>query len=138
MPDLITWSDKLSVSNDAIDDQHQQLVKMVNDLNNAMGSGTADTAIAGILDGLIRYTTTHFKHEETLMQRHNYPDYPKHKAEHDKFVAKVTDLQTKFAAGQARVTIEVMMFLKNWLTSHIQNTDKKLGAFLATTGSKVG
>jgi hemerythrin-like metal-binding protein len=132
MPDLISWSDKLSVSVGSIDGQHQQLVKMLNDLNNAMGSGAADSIMGEILDGLISYTATHFKHEESLMQTHKYPKFAEHKKLHDDFVAKVVDTQKKFNEGQARVTIEVMMFLKNWLTTHIQRTDKELGDFLVS------
>ena len=135
MPDLISWSDKLSVSVGSIDSQHQELVKMLNDLNNAMGSGAADAVMGDILDGLIAYTATHFKHEEGLMQKHQYPKFAEHKKMHDDFVAKVVDTQQKFNAGQARVTIEVMMFLKNWLTTHIQRTDKELGAFLGSVSA---
>lgn len=133
MANLITWSDKLSVSVNSIDNQHKELVNMINDLSNAVtaGSGKGNEIIGDILKRLINYTASHFKHEESLMRTHNYPDFAKHKQEHDHLVKKVLDLQQKFESGNARMTIEVMMFLKNWLTKHIQGTDTKLGQFLS-------
>ncbi len=132
MKELISWSDKLSVTIDSIDDQHKELVRMVNDLNAAMGDGRANDVMGKILKDLINYTVTHFQHEETLMTKHAYPGFAKHKKEHENLVEKVLALQGKFEAGEARMTIEVMMFLKNWLTAHIQGTDKELGVFLSS------
>jgi len=133
MKDLFSWSDKLSVTVDSIDEQHKELVRMVNELNAAMGEGRANDVIGKILKDLIAYTVTHFKHEETLMNTHAYPGFAKHKKEHENLVEKVLALQSKFEAGQARMNIEVMLFLKNWLTAHIQGTDKELGVFLSST-----
>jgi hemerythrin len=132
MKELISWTDKLSVTVGSIDQQHKQLVQMVNELNAAIGEGKADAVIGDILKRLINYTASHFAHEENLMRSHSYPGYDKHHKEHETLVAKVLDLQKKFESGQARMNIEVMMFLKNWLTNHIQVSDKALGAYLST------
>lgn len=132
MTDLITWSDKLSVSIDSVDNQHKHLVDMVNELNAAMSTASGNEVMGDILKRLINYTATHFQHEENLMQKHGYPGYAEHKRQHDELVEKVMDLQKKFENGNARMTIEVMMFLKNWLTEHIQGSDAEMGRFLAT------
>lgn len=132
MKELISWSDKLSVTIDSVDEQHKELVRMVNELNAAMGVGQADAVIGEILKDLISYTTTHFAHEEKLMRTHNYQGYEKHQMEHADLVDKVSDLNKKLETGKSRINIEVMMFLKKWLTSHIQDSDKEMGLYLST------
>lgn len=133
MADLITWSEKLSVSVDSVDSQHKRLVTMVNELNAAMASAAGNEILEDILERLVDYTATHFRYEEELMKKHGFPGYDAHKRKHDDLVEKVLDLQKKFKSGNARMTIEVMMFLKNWLTQHIQGTDAEMGRFLATS-----
>ncbi len=127
---LMTWSDALSVHVNHIDSQHMKLISLLNDLNEAMKSGTGNEALERILRELVTYTRTHFAFEEKLMQQHRYGDYPAHKKEHDKLTAEVQDLQDKFLGGKTMITLKVMQFLKDWLSNHILKIDKRFGAFL--------
>ena len=129
MAQLITWSPKLSVGVDSIDSQHQALVGIVNRLNDAMCAGKSADVMGRLLDELITYTAGHFAHEESIMRKHAYPGFAAHKKQHDELVHTALDLQTKFKAGQTRIGIEVMRFLRTWLSEHIQGTDRELGAF---------
>jgi hemerythrin len=131
---LITWTDALSVNIKAIDDQHKKLITLINDLHSAMGSGKGKEAIGTVLDGLVEYTKTHFAYEEALMQKHNYVGYLGHKSQHDELTKQVLDLQSRYKEGKTLVTVEVMNFLKDWLSNHIQNTDKKYTSFLNSKG----
>lgn len=131
MAKLIEWEDKLSVSVDSIDEEHKVLIGLVNELNDAMLEGRGNEIMGHVLDELIKYTATHFAHEEQMMQERDYPDYVMHKTEHDLLVGAVVELQKKFEAGQSRISIEVMRFLKEWLQTHILGTDMRLGAFLS-------
>jgi len=89
-----------------------------------------------VLSELVNYTVFHFGYEEKLMGQHNYSDTPAHKAEHVKFVQTVGDFKKKFDSGNAVITVEIMNFLRDWLTSHIMKTDKKLGQELTKLGVK--
>ena len=131
MQELIPWSDKLSVSVNSVDEQHKELVRMLNELNAALDSGQAGTVIGRILRGLIHYTASHFAHEEDLMRRQGYPGYQKHRKEHQRLVARVFDLQAQFDTGRADINTEVLNFLKQWLTEHIQGSDKEMGMYLS-------
>jgi hemerythrin len=64
------------------------------------------------------------------MQKYQYPEYAQHKEAHDKLTAKVIQFQKDFEASRAPATIQLMQFLKDWLTHHIGNTDRKIAAFL--------
>ncbi|HYA86104.1 MAG TPA: bacteriohemerythrin [Nitrospirota bacterium] len=131
---LITWSNDLSVNIKEFDEEHKKLISMVNDLHSAMGSGKGKEVMGPILVRLVDYTKTHFAAEEQLMRKHEYPGYVSHKSLHDDLTKQVMDLQNKFQEGRMLVTVQVMNFLKDWLSNHIQNTDKKYGPYLNGKG----
>lgn len=121
---LIDWSNDLSVNIKEIDQQHKKLVDLINTLHEAMRVGQGKTALEKILAELIVYTQTHFAYEESLMAKHGYATAAAHKKEHDDLAATVVDTQKQYASGQLVMSVEVLQFLKQWLTKHIQVTDK--------------
>lgn len=133
---LIVWNDKLSVQVRQFDDEHKQLIEMVNKLHDAMKEGKGKQVVGDVLEGLINYTKKHFAAEELVMKANSYPDYEKHKKEHNQLTMTVLDLQKGYAAGNAPLSQSVMGFLKDWLTSHIQGVDKGYGPFLNGKGVK--
>ncbi|HOJ43227.1 MAG TPA: bacteriohemerythrin, partial [Syntrophorhabdaceae bacterium] len=92
--------------------------------------------LGSIIDGLVNYAATHFATEEKYFDMFKYPDAPNHKKEHADFVKKVGEFQDGFKKGNLALTIEVMHFLKDWLTKHILGTDKKYGPFFNEKGLK--
>jgi hemerythrin len=131
---LMAWNSTLSVKIKQFDDQHKKLVDMVNELHDAMKEGKGSAVLGKILNGLISYTASHFSEEERIMSQHSFPGLALHKAEHDKLVKHVLELQEKFKAGKAILTSDVMNFLKDWLVKHIQGDDKKYGEYLSAKG----
>jgi hemerythrin len=131
---LITWNQDLSVQVSQFDNQHKELVKLVNELHDAMTAGKGNTVMGDVLNRLIDYTVNHFAAEERLMQQHHYPDYPAHKAEHENLTSKAVEIKQKFDAGKMVLGVEVMNFLRDWLTKHIMGVDKKYGPFFSEKG----
>ena len=134
---LVVWSDKLSVGVKSIDDQHKKLVTLVNQLHDGMMAGKGKEAVGPVLKGLIDYTASHFKYEEDLFARTGYPEGAAHKKDHDDLVKKVLEIQKKYEqSGPGVLTIQVMNFLKDWLTAHILGSDMKYGPHLVAKGIK--
>jgi len=131
---LITWSDTLSVKIRQFDDQHKKLVEMVNQLFDAMKTGKGSQVLGEILKGLISYTQSHFAAEERLMKQYGYPEFEAHKKEHNTLVMQVADLQKQFQEGKPVLTQQVMTFLRDWLSKHIQGDDRKYGVYLNGKG----
>ena len=132
--DFVSWSDNLSVGIKRFDDEHKQLVAYVNDLNNALKLGSASKTLEDILVRLVKYTIVHFDHEEKLMQKHNYPDYIKHKNEHSELTAQVNDFYERVKTGKATFSFELLTFLKDWLTNHILGSDMTYKEFFNSRG----
>lgn len=130
----MTWTDDYSVGIEAIDKQHKRLIELINELSEAMQDGTTREAIGYILTSLIDYTHKHFTFEEDLFEKYGYPESSEHKAAHGALAEKVQTLKKSYAAGDLVMGMEVMNFLKDWLTGHILGTDKKYAKFLLEKG----
>jgi hemerythrin len=128
------WNASFNIHIKQSDEQHLQLVCMINELHDAMKAGKGNAILGKTLEGLIRYTSIHFADEELLMSHHCYPEVDLHKAEHEKLLNQVLELQQRFISGQTIFTLDVMMFLMNWLMDHIQIVDKKYGVYLNSRG----
>jgi hemerythrin len=132
---FMEWNDQMSVSVNVFDREHQQLVKMLNELHDAMKAGHGKDSLGKILDALVNYTKVHFAHEERFFAQTDYPGAAEHKKQHDDLTRQVLDFQQKYKDGSAALlTVEVMSFLKDWLVNHIQGSDKKYGPYLNGKG----
>ena len=131
---LITWTNDLSVGITEIDRQHQHLIQLINDLHEAMKTGKGKDVLGETLKSLSEYTVFHFGTEEQMFQKTGYPGTQAHLAEHKSFTREVLDFKARCDAGQAVVTIDLMQFLRNWLTDHIKGVDKRYTAFFHSKG----
>lgn len=133
---FIQWDSSFSVNVGEIDKQHQKLVAMINDLNDAMKQGKGKDALAKIISELFNYAGNHFATEEKYFEKFGYPAAASHKLEHNNFVKKVSEFKNSFDSGQLALTIEVMNFLKDWLRAHIKKVDKEYGPYFNEKGLK--
>jgi len=131
---FLEWSSDLSIGIVEIDDQHKILIKLINDLNDAVAGGKAKETVKAVLDGLAEYTVTHFGNEETYFKKFAYPEYEAHKGLHDRFVAKVNKAREDLQSGRAMVSRDIMIFLKEWLVEHIMKTDRRYAPYLRKRG----
>ncbi|MGQ9843815.1 MAG: bacteriohemerythrin [Spirochaetota bacterium] len=132
--ELIDWSEALSVGILTFDNEHKELVALVNKLNQALVLGSAKKTMEEVLQTLVKYTKIHFKHEEDYMVLYGYPEYEKHKKEHEKLTQEVMDFYDRYQAGKAVFSLELMNFLKDWLSNHILVSDKKYKNFFLSKG----
>lgn len=131
---LIQWNNNLSVGIAEIDGQHQKLIKLINDLNEAMKVGKGKEITGKIINELTNYTMSHFAAEEKYFAQFAYPDSDAHKSEHTQFVQKVAAFKQDFEQSRVGVTIPIMNFLSDWLKNHIMGSDKKYEPFLKSKG----
>ena len=133
---LIEWKDSLSVKINEIDFQHKKLIDYLNELHEAMKTGKTKDAMGSILSKLLSYTKSHFSNEEKYFKQFNYPQAAVHIEEHEKFIAKVTDVKNRFDKGTTSVSIELIKFLTDWIQNHINETDKAYSDFFISKGLK--
>jgi|ERR1039458_5693010 hemerythrin len=132
---FMVWNDKLTVNIESIDADHKRMVGMINELYDAIAAGYSSVMIGTILDGLVDYTRYHFAREEKYFAMTGYLDAEAHKKEHDELTARVMEIQEQRRNGTlAAPSLDVMVFLKDWLFEHIIGSDLKFGPHLIAMG----
>ena len=82
-----------------IDNQHKQLIGLINSLHAAMLEGNAASVQTGIMDELVRYTRSHFAFEESMLRRQRYSGLAAHAQVHQRMVAQVADMRESLAVA---------------------------------------
>jgi len=132
---LITWKPSLETGHLKIDEQHRALTEAFNNLHTAMKQGKGQDELGRTLGFLKQYTVEHFRMEEELMDRFEYPGVIEHKGIHGSLVSQVAELHQRFEEGRTALTLPVMDFLEGWLIEHIQGEDVRLAQFLKSRGN---
>lgn len=132
---FVQWIDeKYSVKIQKIDEQHQMLIKIINEVFEAKTNDLGKNVTAGVLKRMADYAQIHFKDEEALMAEYGYPELEEHRSAHQYFITKVGDFNRGFNMDQDSLTEEMLFFLKDWLLTHIMETDKRYSSFLSERG----
>jgi len=123
MKTFIEWNDDMSVKNPTIDRDHRLLIQYVNEMYAAMGAGKGKDILGNILAKLVKYTQEHFQREEIIWKAGRYAEFDKHKQAHIDLLHTVTEFKGKHDKGDVLLTLDVMNFLRDWLTNHILKAD---------------
>jgi len=119
---LIDWTDEYQVDGGPIDQQHKNLVDIINKFDEASHRGKGSRIMGAILNELMGYTQEHFAFEEKILAESEYPELKLHKSQHRQLIQKLERFQYEFDSGK-RVNQSMREFLKYWLTSHILKDD---------------
>lgn len=125
---IANWSCRYETGIGSIDSQHQALFQALNLLADSFKAGTSKEQVKDSLDFLVKYTIEHFQTEESYMREMDYPGLGPHMALHAELMARVHDLQAKQLQGTP-ITMEVTIFLADWLKNHIDEVDMEYVAF---------
>ena len=127
---LVDWSSRMETGISEIDQQHKQLVDLVNQLSEAMYTGKGRDMLDHTLASLEKYALFHFGTEERLMAMHCYSEAASHKRGHESFIDDIRRFRRRFDAG-CIFPVEIMFFLREWIIYHIMMSDRDLGQTLA-------
>ncbi|HAN79611.1 MAG TPA: hemerythrin [Bacteroidales bacterium] len=120
----IEWDSSLELGVHTIDNQHKELIKLINEFHEGISKKEPKETMQKLLKGLQTYTVYHFSFEENLLKRHDKQALFIHKMEHTNFINKVQDYAERVNSGKMLLSVEVTGFLKEWLRNHIKVTDK--------------
>ena len=120
-----------------IDQQHQELVSMLNRLNDAVKNNESREDIYRIIDDVIAFTRLHFATEEQLMIESGYTEIEWHKDKHKELIQDALHLKGKLAyVGEEMFTD----WFNHWpfarVLAHIQYADKQFEDQLLQSGMK--
>ena len=127
--DIFPWDDNFNTGLPLVDQQHRQLVELLNLLASNVAFGTGAEVIDRIFDELADYAVYHFNSEEAVWHEHLAGDAVEaaHRAIHSTFAEEVVRLKSsRDAEPLSAVAEETLGFLARWLASHILESDRYL------------
>jgi len=132
--DKIVWNKEFSVGVKELDDQHKELIKMINQLIDAKNTHVDSENISDILTEMTRYAAYHFKTEEAYMAKYDFPGYSQHKDQHSEFKKQTCNFCLDAMQHNENVPEEILLYLRTWLTDHILNTDMQFRSHFNKSG----
>lgn len=121
---VITWDESYSVGVEVFDEHHKKLIGIINELDGIIRKRETDKNFDEVLGKLSDYAIFHFTEEEEKMKEYMYPEFLKHKAEHEFFKRKLLEFK-KSDVLNIGVALDAIKFLFDWLLNHIMIEDKK-------------
>jgi hemerythrin len=130
MKEIFIWDKSFLTNNEIIDSQHFQLIETINEaisytINDKMYS---QDIIATMKNKILKYTETHFKTEEKIMDdAHVFEKHLiEHKKLHQEFINWFISTFENTNDSSALKINESLDYLIQWLAYHILSTDKYL------------
>lgn len=134
---FIKWKPAYETGIPKVDEQHKELVALINKLERATQSKRAETVVEEVLVKLVYYIRFHFSEEEKLMAESRYPDINRHAKLHLTFTHRVAKLLMKLKENEIVSVGEILPFLKSWLMDHILKEDIRMAdAIIKPVGAK--
>jgi hemerythrin-like metal-binding protein len=126
---VVQWNQtQMTTSVDSIDQQHQELIRLINAVHETANKRKAGNELMKQLNFLGEYAQNHFSHEEKIMDSHRCPVAGKNKAAHAKFLGDYQKLvqEAQRTGPTPELAHAVKEMLAEWLTAHICKVDTNL------------
>jgi diguanylate cyclase (GGDEF)-like protein/hemerythrin-like metal-binding protein/PAS domain S-box-containing protein len=120
----LIWKDAFRSGHPLIDEQHQELFQITNELLEAMLSGYPAEEIAIIVGNLLTGVAHHFEEEERILAELAYPELRAHAAEHRKLLTKGHELAQAFRDGTLSLGQLFQFLAYDVVTRHMLGADR--------------
>ncbi|MBU1643454.1 EAL domain-containing protein [bacterium] len=127
--EIFPWNKNFETGIELIDEQHKQLVDILNHMAVHLANLSGDVTLNKVFDELTDYADYHFKTEESIWIAHFRDDvwYTTHVHTHDSFIDKLTVLKNNQELKPLDEVIQdIVSFLTHWLAFHILDTDRRM------------
>jgi diguanylate cyclase (GGDEF)-like protein/hemerythrin-like metal-binding protein/PAS domain S-box-containing protein len=131
--DIFPWSDAFNTGVAKIDEQHKELVRLLNLLAKKIAVKSNIPHVYNTFDTLVDYAVYHFRTEEQIWDKHlpNDPLTSDHKENHKRLVQELEQLKSQLHNCESMELIESLLpFITRWLLSHILESDQYLATIV--------
>ena len=133
---LLEWSSNFCIGIAALDDEHRKLCAAVNELHAALEGGKERGVTGPLLRRLADDTRAHFSSEEAMMTASNYPGLLLHAMKHQYLLAQMQAFQARYIRDDSSMNSHSLVFLRDWVATHIQSDDLNFGLWLNEHGKR--
>lgn len=127
--DKIQWDSSYSVGVTVLDEQHQRIVEIINNLLEHSEAGVRSETISDLLYDLTQYAHDHFITEETILTKYGYTHVQKQKKDHKDYRVKIVNLCMDTVDHKTSVPNDLREYLTSWWKRHILEDDMAYKSF---------
>lgn len=128
------WSPDLSIDQGLIDADHQYLFNLTAAFMSGGGQFNTPEQAYDLVHRLVEYASIHFRREEALLARINYPDAIDHHLEHIRLEDGLAEIQKTVitTSGDQLAFVSDLMgaLINEWLVTHIRSYDLPMRAYV--------
>ncbi|NWF36917.1 bacteriohemerythrin [Mariprofundus sp. KV] len=136
--EVFPWNDNFETGIPEIDDQHKQLVHLLNQLAAHLAHQSDSIELNKVFGELAAYADHHFKTEEGIWRPYFKDDdwFINHEQTHNSFMENVVKLKEEEGTKPLDEVIEdILKFLTHWLAYHILDSDKRMAKAVLAVNS---
>ena len=123
---LLEWKPEYSVGIASMDDEHREMIDLINDVYAKLGTSSDPDDIEEGLENIYSTISLHFALEERIMREQSYAEYPEHKEDHEDLLDEIRDLMDEFIADQDAGGRLLKKRLSDWFARHFASFDARL------------
>lgn len=131
---LIDWTSIFSLGIKELDEQHQQLITLANQVYTAFRQDKTKKETKELIKNLIDFASYHFGNEEQYFEQFGFNEAAAHTKEHNEFLDELQKFQEDFNKNKVKFLDDIMSFIKKWLYHHFTVTDPKYTSLFKSKG----
>ena len=123
---LIVWRDEFSVGVASVDQEHREMIELINELDNAMAQDADCITVISTLGEIYAKISAHFALEEKIMRDANYREFTSHKEDHERLLDSLLTIIDSVDDEGRYDRPELSSGLDRWFTDHFRTHDARL------------
>ena len=128
---VLQWREAMSVGYLAIDQDHQKLLLILNEIIEIISAQNREGEIDKVFAKLVDFASEHFEREEAFQKKIGFSDRYPHRQKHVELVMDLVDhydkLRRETDPAKKREIVPVFSkFLTYWLLNHVMKEDMKM------------
>lgn len=127
---LLQWKNEYSVGIASMDDEHREMIALINSTYDKLGSDANSDQIDDCLAEIFNTISMHFALEERIMRKAGYAEFELHKNDHEELLDRLRDLMDDFYKDPATGAMQLEQSLSDWFAGHFSTFDARLHGLL--------
>ena len=123
---LLEWKPEYSVGIASMDDEHREMIALINDVYAKLGTSPDADTIEDCLEEIFNTISLHFALEERIMREQGYDEYKDHKEDHEDLLDEIRDLMEAFVNSPTQGARMLEERLSDWFAQHFASFDARL------------
>lgn len=123
LPVNIEWGPFFKSGNAEIDQDHQNLISMANEIIVSCFNEVHSNKVEILFEALAKEIREHFEREEEILKTNGYKNYEEHKSIHNDLIEKTMFMKDKVKSGETTYLNVVKYLIQEVVVGHIIKSD---------------